>query len=48
VGIDSSGLVNQTFLYKLLPQVNVYNKERKLEKVFFSDVPIDSLKSYID
>lgn len=48
IGVDSSGLINQTFLYKTLPQINIYDKDRKLEKIFFGDVPIDSLKQYID
>lgn len=48
IGIDSSGLINQTFLYKALPQINIYNKERKLEKVFFGDVDIEALKPYIE
>jgi len=48
IGIDSSGLINQTFLYKTLPQVNVYNKERKLEKIFFGEVAIEELKPYIE
>ena len=48
IGVDSSGLINQTFLYKSLPQINIYNKERKLEKIFFGIVPVDSLKGYIE
>jgi len=46
--VDSSGFIPKTFLYKALPQINIYNKERKLEKIFFSNVPIDSLRSYIE
>src|SRR5690606_26757857 len=48
IGIDSAHLVEQVYLYKALPQINIYNKERKLEKIFFSNVPIDSLKRYIE
>ena len=48
IGIDSSGFINQTFLYKALPQINIYDKERKLEKVFFGDVDIEALKEYIE
>lgn len=48
IGIDSSGFINQTFLYKALPQINIYNKDRKLEKIFFGDVEIDELKPYIE
>jgi hypothetical protein len=47
IGLDSSHLIDRTFLYKNLPQINIYNKKRKLIKVFCGDTPIDSLKSYI-
>jgi hypothetical protein len=48
VGVDSSGFVPNTFLYQPLPQINIYNKERKLIKTFTREVPIDSLRKYID
>jgi len=48
IGVDTSGLINQTFLYKSLPQINIYDKERKLQKIFFGIVPVDSLKAYIE
>lgn len=47
VGLDSSNFTNQTFLYRNLPQINIYNKERKLVKIYMGDVSIDSLKQYI-
>ncbi|XZF14466.1 hypothetical protein ACTHGU_22005 [Chitinophagaceae bacterium MMS25-I14] len=48
VGVDSSHFVDNAFLYQGLPQINIYNKERKLIKIFSTDVPIDSLKPFID
>ncbi len=47
VGLDSLNLIGKLFLYKSLPQINIYDKERKLLKVFSGDTPIDSLKPYI-
>ena len=48
VGLDSAGFIDKTFVYQSLPQINIYDKERKLVKVFTGDVPIDSLKPYIE
>lgn len=48
VGLDSSGYIEKTFLYETLPQINIYDKERKLVRMFNGIVPIDSLKAYID
>jgi hypothetical protein len=47
VAIDSSKLIDKTFQYKMLPQINIYDKNRKLIKCFYGDTPIDSLKQYI-
>jgi len=47
VGIDSSGFINNAFGYHLLPQINIYDKNRKLLKTYNGEVAIDSLKSYI-
>ena len=47
VGTDSSGFIDNVFLYQSLPQINIYNTERKLIKTYTGDVPIDSLKKYI-
>lgn len=47
VGVDSSGFIDKTFLYNNLPQINIYDKDRKLVRVFTGDVPMDSLKQYI-
>jgi hypothetical protein len=47
VGADSAGYVNNVFLYQALPQINIYNAERKLLKVYAGEVSIDTLKQYI-
>jgi hypothetical protein len=47
VGLDSSGFVNNVFLYQSLPQINIYSGERKLLRTYSGEVPIDSLKKYI-
>lgn len=48
VGVDSSGFVNNMFLYNALPQINIYNAERKLMRIWTGEVSIDSLKQYIE
>lgn len=48
IGADTSGFIDNTFLYNSLPQINIYNKDRKLEKVFTGDVAMDSLAKYIE
>lgn len=47
-GVDSAGFINNTFTYQPLPQINIYDKERKLVKIFAGGTPIDSLKPYIE
>lgn len=47
IGMDSSGFVDNAYLYRALPQINIYNGERKLLKIYNGDVPFDSLKQYI-
>ncbi len=47
VGVDNSGFIDKTFNYTGLPQINIYDKNRKLIKMFNSDTPIDSLKPFI-
>lgn len=48
VGIDSSDFINKVFLFKMLPQINIYDKNRKLLKIYNGEVAIDSLKEYIE
>lgn len=47
VGLDNSGFIDKTFNFTGLPQINIYDKDRKLLKMFNSDTPLDSLKPYI-
>ncbi len=47
IGYDTSGFVNTTFLYQNLPQINVYSADRKLIKIYSGEVPIDTLKKFI-
>lgn len=47
VGLDSNHTIDNTFLYESLPQINIYNSDRKLIKIFTGNKPIDSLKRYI-
>ncbi len=47
VGTDSLNLIGKMFTYKGLPQINIYDKDRRLLKVFSGDTPLDSLKPYI-
>jgi thiol-disulfide isomerase/thioredoxin len=48
VALDSNlHLIDKTFQYKMLPQISVYDKDRKLVKVFTGEIAIDSLKQYI-
>jgi thiol-disulfide isomerase/thioredoxin len=47
VGLDNAGFIDKTFNYTGLPQINIYDKNRKLLKMFNSDTPLDSLKPFI-
>lgn len=46
VGIDSAQTVDLLYSYKMLPQINIYDKNRVLIKTFYGDTPLDSLKNY--
>lgn len=48
IGVDSSEYIEKTYKQVALPQINIYDKDRKLVKIFTGDTPIDSLKKYID
>ena len=48
LGLDSMGFINNTYLYQALPQINIYNSDRKLIKTYTGEVAIDSLKKYIE
>ena len=47
LGIDSGDFVSKVYLYSALPQINIYDAQRKLIKTFAGEVSIDSLKQYI-
>lgn len=47
IGYDSSGFINNTFLYQSLPQINIYDAGHKLLKTYSGEVPMDTLKKYI-
>lgn len=47
IGADSADFINKVFLYKPLPQINIYDGQRKLIKTFTGGVLIDSLITYI-
>ena len=48
VGVDSSQVITKLFNYTTLPQINIYDHDRKLIKTFNGDTPLDSLKMYIE
>lgn len=48
VGIDSSGFLNNVFKYQALPQINIYDHEQKLIRVYSGEVDIDSLRQFIE
>jgi len=47
LGVDSSSFIEKAFMYQTLPQINIYDKDRKLVRVFNGNVPMDSLRQYI-
>ncbi len=48
VGLDSSDFIKQIFQYGALPQINVYDRDRKLIRSYNGEVTMDSLQQYID
>ena len=46
VGIDSAKTVDNLYYYRTLPQINIYDKNNRLVKIFYGDTPLDSLKKY--
>ncbi len=48
VGLDSAEFIKEIFQYGSLPQINIYSRERKLLKSFNGEVPLDSLKMYMN
>ena len=47
MGLDSAGFIERTYNDIMLPQINIYNADRKLIKSFSGITTIDSLKQYI-
>ena len=49
LALDSAQYIEKIFNYdQTLPQLHVYDKQRKLLKTFYGSNPIDSLKMYIE
>ena len=48
LGVDSADFIKETFLYQMLPQINIYSKEHKLVKTYTGSVSIDSLTQYAE
>lgn len=48
VGTDSSKLIDKLFNYNTLPQINIYNHDRRLIRTFSAMETVDSLKQYIE
>ncbi|MBC7552565.1 MAG: hypothetical protein H7257_01160 [Taibaiella sp.] len=48
IGMDNGDFIKETFLYQSLPQINIYDKNRKLVRMYNGEVPMDSLKQFID
>ena len=48
IGSDSADFINKIYLFQMLPQINIYDHDRKLIKTYNGEVPVDSLKKYID
>jgi hypothetical protein len=46
VGVDSAYTIEKIYSYKMLPQLNIYDKNNKLITIMYSDIPLDSLKKY--
>jgi hypothetical protein len=47
VALDSSEYIDKVYNYVFLPQITIYDKNRRVLKIFNGDTPIDSLKKYI-
>lgn len=48
VAVDSAGFIDKTFTYQSLPQINIYDKNRKLVKIFTGETAVEALKPYIE
>lgn len=48
IGYDSSNFVDNTFTYQQLPQITIYDSHRRLIKIFSGEVPIDTLRKFVE
>lgn len=48
VAVDSNGYIDKTYHYEALPQINIYDKNRKLTKIFYSETDMKLLEPYIE
>lgn len=48
IGYDSTNFVDNIFTYQRLPQLTIYDRDRKLLKIFTGEVPIDTLKKFVE
>ncbi len=47
VAVDKSSFIEKVNAYQGLPQINIYDQERKLIKQFFGNVPMKHLEEYV-
>jgi len=45
LGIDKSHIIDNAFKFQGLPQINIYDKNKTLKKIFVHMTPIDSLRT---
>ncbi len=48
IGADSMNFNDNAYMFKALPQINIYDHNRKLIKYYAGDIPMDSLAAYIE
>lgn len=48
VGVDSADVISDLYTFIALPQLNIYNKERKLVKSVNGNISMEALKPYLD
>lgn len=48
IGVDSAGVIEQLYNYIALPQLNIYNKERKLVKILNGNISMATLRPYLN
>ncbi len=48
IGADSVNFNDNAYMFKALPQINIYDHNRKLIKYYAGDIPMDSLAAYIE